>query len=125
MWRSLLSFRELDKRLSNNNFGCFLPAILSPIRDNGVSRYRMNPAVVRIDNQQGYSKKAQRIFLAHVTYDVTKIVLKIVAHNKKLRHTCTKFSHNYDESSYVLKGRLPRADPSFCLGSSPKKVEML
>ena len=42
----LPSFRELDKRLSNNNFGCFLSTIPSPIRDNGMSRYRMNPAVV-------------------------------------------------------------------------------
>ena len=40
------SFRELDKRLSNNNFGCFLPVIRSLIWDNGMSRYRMNPAVV-------------------------------------------------------------------------------
>jgi hypothetical protein len=107
MWRSLLSFRELDKRFSNNNFGCFLPAILSPIRDNRMSRYRLNPAVVRIDNQQGYSKKEQRIFLAQVTYHVTKIVLNILAHNKKLRHTCTKLSHNYDESSYVFEGSPP------------------
>ena len=72
-----------------------------------MSRYRVNLAVVRIDNQQGYSRKVQRIFLAHVTYDVTKIVLKMVAHFKKLRHTCTKLSHNYDESSYVFEGSPP------------------
>jgi hypothetical protein len=64
----------------------------------------MNTAVVRLDNQKGYINKARRILPAQVTYDVTKIVLKIVAHNKKLRHTCTKFSHNYAESSYVFEG---------------------
>jgi hypothetical protein len=30
----LPSYRKLDKRLSNNNFGYFLPVILSPIRDS-------------------------------------------------------------------------------------------
>jgi hypothetical protein len=64
----------------------------------------MNTAVARIDNQKGYINKARRILPAQVTYDVTKIVLKVVAHIKKLRHTCTKFSHNYDESSYVFEG---------------------
>jgi hypothetical protein len=64
----------------------------------------MNPAVVWIDNQKGYINKTARILPAQVTYDVTKIVPKVVAHNKKLRHTCTKFSHNYDESSYVFEG---------------------
>jgi hypothetical protein len=72
MLRSLPSFNKLDKRLSSNNFGCFLPAILSPIRDNRMSRNRMNPAVVLIDNQQDYIGKAQRIFLPRVTYVVTK-----------------------------------------------------
>jgi hypothetical protein len=96
--------RELDKRLSNNNFGCFLPPILSPIRDNRMSRHRMNTAVVRLDNQKGYINKARRRYPAKVNYYVTKIVLKCIAHNKKLRHTCTKFSHNYDESSYVFEG---------------------
>ena len=43
---ALPSFRELDKRLSNNNFGCFLPTIPPPVRDNGMTRNRMNPAVV-------------------------------------------------------------------------------
>jgi len=62
MLRSLLSVQGLDKRLSSNNFGCFLPAILSPIRDNRMSRNRMNPAVARIDNQQGYSKKPSGYF---------------------------------------------------------------
>jgi len=72
MLQSLLSFQELDKRLSSNNFGCFIPVILSPIRDNRMSRNRMNPAVVLIDNQQDYIGKAQRIFLPRVTYVVTK-----------------------------------------------------
>jgi hypothetical protein len=43
--QSLQSYRKLGKRLSNNNFGCFPPAILSPIRDSRMSRDRMNPAV--------------------------------------------------------------------------------
>ena len=107
MWQSLPSFHELDKRLSSNNFGCFLPAILSPIRDNKMSRYRMNPAVVRIDNQKGYINKPRQIFPVQVTYDITKIVLMVVAHNRKLRHTCTKFGHNYDVSSYVFEGSPP------------------
>ena len=85
----------------------FSLAVLSPSRDNRMSRYRMNTAVVRIDNQQGYSRKAQRIFLPQVTYDVIKIVPKVVAEFIKLRHTCTKLSHNYDESSYVFEGSPP------------------
>jgi hypothetical protein len=39
------NIRELGKRLSNNNFDHFLPALLFPIRDSRVSRDRMNPAV--------------------------------------------------------------------------------
>ena len=88
-----------------------------------MSRCRMNPVVVRIDNQQGYSKKSRRIFLPQVTYDVTKIVLKVVAHIKKLRHTCTKLSHNYDKSSYVFEGfPPPRLTLLFAVGSSPKNI---
>jgi hypothetical protein len=37
--------RKLDKRLSSNNFGWFIPTIPSRIRDSGVSRNRMDPAV--------------------------------------------------------------------------------
>jgi hypothetical protein len=72
MRRWLASCRELDKRLVSNNFAGFIPAILSPIRDKRMSRNRMDTAVARIDNQQGYSKNAQRIFLPRVTYVVTK-----------------------------------------------------
>jgi nicotinamidase-related amidase len=85
----------------------------------------MNTAVVWIDNQQGYSKIDQRIFLPQVTFDVTKIVPKIVAHNKKLRHTGTKLSHNYDESSYVLKGLLPRLTLLFAEVPPPGKSRWL
>jgi hypothetical protein len=40
-------------------------------------------------------------------------VLKAVAQKKKLRHTCTKFSHNYDESSYVFEGSPTPGGPFF------------
>jgi hypothetical protein len=40
----------------------FIPTLLSPIRDNRMSKHRMNAAVARIDNQQGYSKKLSGYF---------------------------------------------------------------
>jgi hypothetical protein len=55
-------FRELAKSLCSNNFDCFCLAILYPFWDNGMGRDRMNPAVVPIDNQQGYSKKLRGYF---------------------------------------------------------------
>ena len=49
----------------------------------------MNTAVALIDNKQGYSKQATAVFLAHVTNDVTKKVVKVIARGTKLVHTCT------------------------------------
>jgi hypothetical protein len=101
----------LDKRLFNNDFagtwGLFRRAGLSPIRNNMGAGSAVNPAVIRIDNKQGYIKKVKQVYVAYGTSDVTKIVLKIVADHKQMSHTCTKFSHNYDKSSYVFEGSLP------------------
>jgi hypothetical protein len=52
MWRSLPGFRDLDKRLSSNNFPRFIPTLLSPIRDNRLSKHRINTTVVRIDTSK-------------------------------------------------------------------------
>ncbi len=43
---SLPGFRELDKRLSSNNFGCFSPDHAISPWDKGIIRGRINPAVV-------------------------------------------------------------------------------